>query len=78
MVIGHQAEAADVAFEGDDKFWGEPEAEAEPQKGFKILLGDIQDIRAVLDGFMAGLQRKPADIDGTLAMVMALRLILRY
>ena len=43
MVVIHQAEAADIAFKVDDKFWGEPQAEANPQERFEILVVVIDD-----------------------------------
>ncbi len=33
MIVGHQAKTAHVAFEVDDKFLVEPQAEADPKKG---------------------------------------------
>ena len=64
MVVTHKAEAADIGFQVDDDLRGEPEAEAGPQKRFKILVIVINNQRAVLDLLVLAHQRKFADIDG--------------
>ena len=64
MVVTHEAETADIAFQVDKKFWGEPQAEAGPQKRFKILVGGIDDQGTIFNALMFRGQRKPADIDG--------------
>ena len=64
MVVTHEAEAADIAFKVDDKFRSKPQAEANSQERFKILVVVINDQGAVLDRLMFAHQRKFADVDG--------------
>jgi hypothetical protein len=64
MVVAHQAEAADIAFQVEDKFWSKPQAEANSQERFKILVVVVDDQGAVLDRLMFACQRKSADVDG--------------